>query len=166
MYKLYLFANAIPRVVSILHQVVLDEAEGSLHAMTNVMSKKFLEPLQTLDLKFDMFRKLVEHVIDFNLLPDFFVSPRHDPGLMELHEERQGIEQDARRLQQQANATWGSFTDVKLEHNSQHGFVFRTTKGDDERDLRANNPSVQIISLLKVSVACLTHATDLLMCPS
>ena len=45
---------------------------------------------------------------------------------------------------------YASFANVNLEISSQHGFVLRTTKGDDERELRANNSKVRIISILKV----------------
>jgi hypothetical protein len=119
--------------------------------MVHVMCEKYLNPLVGLDSKFEMYRQLVEHVIDFDLLPDFYISPSHDEGLMELHNERVSLEKEANKLQDQANSSWGSFTDVKLEHNSQNGFIFRTTKGDDERDLRAKNPKIQVISILKVN---------------
>jgi hypothetical protein len=119
--------------------------------MVHVMCEKYLNPLVGLDSKFEMYRQLVEHVIDFDLLPDFYIAPSHDEGLMELHNERVSLEKEANKLQDQANSSWGSFTDVKLEHNSQNGFIFRTTKGDDERDLRAKNPKIQVISILKVN---------------
>ena len=46
---------------------------------------------------------------------------------------------------------------MKLERNPQHGFIFRTTKGDDERQLRANNKNVVILSLQKNGVHFTTN---------
>lgn len=129
-----------------------------LKRLVQVMCDKYLNPLLELDEKFDMYRQLVEHVIDFDQLPDFFIAPSHDEGLMDLQNERISLEKEANRLQDQANSSWGSFADVKLEHNSQHGFIFRTTRGDDERDLRANNPKIQVLSILKVHHAKYTFS--------
>ena len=41
---------------------------------------------------------------------------------------------------------------MKLERNAQHGYILRTTRGDDERQLRSNNPKVSILSLQKNGV--------------
>jgi hypothetical protein len=112
--------------------------------------EKFLRPLHDIDSKFDLYRELVEHVVDMDRLPEVVISAKHDAELAELNEERCDIEAAAKKLQDQANQSWGSFTDIKLEFNSQWGFIFRTTKGDDEREIRKNNPKVQILSLQKV----------------
>lgn len=48
-----------------------------------------------------------------------------------------------------ARSGWASFTDVKLERNGHQGIVFRTPRADDERQLRTNNKSVQILSIQK-----------------
>ena len=55
-------------------------------------------------------------------------------------------------LMQDARDGWASFADIKLEKNPQHGFILRTTRGDDERQLRANNPKAIILSLQKNGV--------------
>lgn len=51
-----------------------------------------------------------------------------------------------------ARSGWASFADVKLERNGHQGIVFRTTRADDERQLRANNKSVQILSIQKTGL--------------
>lgn len=120
---------------------------------TKYLLEKYLRPLHDLDSKFDLYRELVEHVVDMDRLPEVVISPRHDAELAELHNERVEIENSARKLQDQANNSWGSFTDVKLELNPQWGYIFRTTKGDDERELRSNNPKIRILSLQKVTIS-------------
>ena len=52
-----------------------------------------------------------------------------------------------------ANRTWanGVVSEVKIEKSPQHGYILRSTKGDDERALRESNKKVRIISILKVT---------------
>lgn len=53
------------------------------------------------------------------------------------------------RLLDDARSDWASFADVKIERNGHQGVVFRTPRADDERQLRANNKTVQILSIQK-----------------
>ena len=127
---------------------------------TSYLIEKYLRPLHDIDSKFDLYRELIEHVIDMDRLPEVVISAKHDAQLAELDEERCDIESAAKKLQEQANQSWGSFTDIKLEFNSQWGFIFRTTKGDDEREIRKNNPKVQILSLQKVPAILCPSSSD------
>jgi len=147
-YRLYIFTRALPGIIRALNELQEDQCieKGD---KTSFITERYIVPLQDLDSKLDMYRQLVEHVVDFDRLPDLMVAAKHDPNLMELKEEIDDLEAQARQLQEKANRTWGSFTDVKLESNSQFGFIFRTTKGDDERKLRANNSKIRILSMLK-----------------
>jgi hypothetical protein len=70
--------------------------------------------------------------------------------LQELRDERDALEAQAEGLLQEARSGFASFASVHLDKSSQHGIAFRTTKGDDERQLRANNHKVNILSILKV----------------
>lgn len=146
-YKLYVFTKSLSKIANALEELT---TENSSDSKVNYLIEKYLRPIHDLDSKFDLYRELIEHVIDIDRLPDVVISAKHDPELSELEDERISIENSAKKLQDQANSSWGSFTDVKLEHNQQWGFIFRTTKGDDEREIRANNPKVRILSLQKV----------------
>ncbi len=145
-FRLYLFTRSLSRITSALEELV-NEFPGE---KSKYLLDKYLRPLHDLDSKFELYRELVEHVVDMDRLPEVVISPKHDVELAELHNERVDIENSARKLQEQANSSWGSFTDVKLEQNSQWGYIFRTTKGDDERELRSNNSKIRILSLQKV----------------
>lgn len=94
----------------------------------------------------------MEHVIDLDQLPELMVSPLHDPNLQELREEQDDLEKQANQLYHHAKDNWASFADLKLEKNVQHGMIFRTTKSDDERQLRQNNKDITILSLQKNGV--------------
>lgn len=90
-----------------------------------------------------LFDALVEHVVDLSQLPDLRVKADHDEALSELQEEDNAI-------QAQANDWFAVLRDtliggrdttsladgVRLEPSTQHGLVFRSTKGEDERLLR------------------------------
>lgn len=68
------------------------------------------------------------------------------------------------RLLDEARSGWASFTDVKLERNGHQGIVFRTTKPDDERQLRSNNKNVQILSIQKVTyLLCFCERTTVIL---
>jgi hypothetical protein len=54
-------------------------------------------------------------------------------------------------LLREARSGWAAFADVKIERNGHQGVVFRTTKADDERQLRQNNKNVQVVSIQKVN---------------
>jgi hypothetical protein len=79
--------------------------------------------------------------------------------LQELLTEQQGLltQRAEKLLHDDAKNSYyasssSSFADVmKLEKSSQqHGFILRTTRGEDERQLRQNNPPhVTILSILK-----------------
>jgi hypothetical protein len=145
-----LFTRSFVKITSALEELVSEFANDPSGATSHLI-EKYLRPLHDIDSKFELYRELVEHVIDMDRLPEVVISAKHDPELAELDEERCDIEAAAKKLQDQANQSWGSFTDIKLEFNSQWGFIFRTTKGDDEREIRKNNPKVQILSLQKVA---------------
>ena len=115
------------------------------------LQSKFLHPLNDLVQKFDMLQKLVEHVVDMDRLPDLVVAARHDPLLQELDSDMRSLEREARELRDIAGNSWASFTEVKLESSAQLGFYLRTTRGDDERQLRQSGGKVEILSLQKVT---------------
>lgn len=157
-YRIYLFTRSFVKVTSALEELVSEFSNDP--NSTSYLIEKYLRPLHDIDSKFDLYRELIEHVIDMDRLPEVVISAKHDAQLAELDEERCDIESAAKKLQEQANQSWGSFTDIKLEFNSQWGFIFRTTKGDDEREIRKNNPKVQILSLQKVPAILCPSSSD------
>jgi DNA mismatch repair protein MSH2 len=169
-FRLYLFVRSIPTLTSSIRNLVdtlsAAPAEADAAAATNnggsvdILTQKFLVPLQSIAGKFAMYEQLVEHVMDLQQLPELKINANHDADLKELETEQHGLCQRAERVLQEARSGWGSFADVKLEQNPTHGFILRTTKGDDERQLRANYSSVRIISILKNGVHFSTPALD------
>lgn len=173
-FRLYVFTRSLPALCDTLRETIstfnsenisadIDEealrGEGSTTpassassspSKTTSLEERYFNPLNSLVSKFTLFQQLVEHVVDMDQLPDLQVRPLHDSDLLELHEERKELGVKAEKLLQRARNNWASFTDVKLENNNVHGLVFRTAHGDDERQLRANNSDVRILSILKV----------------
>lgn len=148
-FRLYVFVRTIPSFITIL-QNIIDQLTQAKEIQ--VLQEKFLTPLQNISGKFSMYEQLIEHVIDFQILPDLRINAQHDPDLLELATEQEVLLQRAEKVLSDCRNTWGSFTDVKLERSPQHGFILRATRGDDERTLRANYSSVRILSILKNGV--------------
>jgi DNA mismatch repair protein MSH2 len=133
-------------------------SSGEEPRVVKVITEKFVNPLRIISGKFTNFERLIEHVMDLESLPEMRINPKHSEELSELDEERRQLEADADKIHSEARRTWGSFTDVKLEQNPQHGFILRTAKSDDERRLRSNNSDVQVLSILKNGVHFTTSA--------
>lgn len=160
LYRLYLFVRTIPTVYNILQeycetlkqQQQESDEKDDLPSVVQVLTSKFLTPLHIITNKFSNLERLVEHVVDMSQLPDLRVNPKHSAELQEIVEEQRELEEGANVILNEARRGWGSFTDVKMESNPQQGFVLRTTRPDDERQLRANNSSVQIVSILKTGL--------------
>lgn len=147
-YRLYLFTRSLSGIESIMKDAAAAAACASARTAESLRSR-FVLPLADMIAKFDMYQRLVEHVMDFAKLPEFVVSARHDPELKELEDEVHELTEAAQNLAASAGRTWASFVDVRLDRHPQHGFMFRSTKGEDERQLRANNAKVRVLSILK-----------------
>ena len=169
-FRLYLFVRSIPSLVTSLQHLVdsltqqCPEGEASgpegVPESARLLTEKFLAPLQSIAGKFALYEQLVEHVVDLKKLPELKVSAVHDPDLLEIETEQSGLLLRAERVLQEARSGFASFADVKLEQNPMHGFILRTTRGDDERQLRANCASVRVISILKNGVHFTTPALE------
>jgi hypothetical protein len=161
-FKLYLFTRALPGLVTVLSDLlessrVKAEDDGEDGEMDNcsstqndmqgdkllriaaTMKSKFIVPLEALATQFSLYQQLIEHVIDLEQLPDLVINPQHDPELQELRTEQLELQSKADKLVKNCRNGWASFADVKLEISPQHGMIFRSTSGDDERQLRTNN---------------------------
>lgn len=164
MFRLYLFTRSLPDIVSVLEQLSQPSAgadeDGSNEDMHKTVLEKFLNPLRQMSGKFSMYEKLIEHVVDFSQLPDFRVNAQHDEELQELAVEQKGLEQRAEKIWNDARMSYASFAEVKLEKNNQHGFILRTTRGEDERQLREKNAQVKILSILKNGTHFTTPALE------
>jgi DNA mismatch repair ATPase MutS len=169
-FRLYLFVRSIPSLTSSLQSLLDtlvqqhlesgDAQPGDIPEGARIIAEKFVEPLQSIAGKFNLYEQLVEHVVDLQKLPELKVNAVHDSDLKELETEQEGLLSRAERVLQEARSSWANFADVKLEQNTMHGFILRTTRGDDERTLRANYPSVRIISILKNGVHFTTPALE------
>lgn len=160
-FRIYCFVRSLPSFLSIFDELVASYQEQypekttdntNDRNMTSALQQRLLTPLREIVEKLSLYIQLVENVIDMDALPNLEVNAVHDTVLMELREEKEQLEEQAERLLRQAKDSWASFADVKVEKHPQHGIIFRTTKGDDERELRARNKDVKILSILKVCV--------------
>ncbi len=89
-YRLYLFARGIPFILSPLYDLKSYAAlNHSAHAdaFSNLINSEFISPLESINSRLGMYCQLVEHVVDFDRLPDLYVSPRHDEELGQLQEQ-------------------------------------------------------------------------------
>ena len=154
-YRLYVFIRSLPNLLSKLDDLIScsspteeQNCDGEEKIIT--IKKRYYEPLEILIDKFQMYLQFVEHALDLSQLPELLINAKHDPQLYELSEDIDVCHKDAEKILLQARNNWASFADVKLEEDTQHGLILRTTKGDDERQLRANNSHVCILSIQKV----------------
>lgn len=169
-FRLYLFVRSIPSLTSGLvgltetltqqHLESGNAQSGEVPNSVRLLVEKYVDPLQSIAGKFNLYEQLVEHVVDLRQLPDLKVNAVHDADLQEIETEQSDLMRKAERVLQEARNGWASFADVKLEQNPMHGFILRTTRADDERQLRANSPSVRIISILKNGVHFTTPALE------
>lgn len=126
-----------------------NDNDSEENPLTETLTRRYLTPLMQIMNKFQLYEQLIEHVVDFNALPEYKINAVHDVELQALVEEQNGLEQRADKVLQDARSSYASFAEVKLEKSSQHGLFLRTTKGDDERQLRQQNSSIRILSILK-----------------
>ena len=160
LYRLYLFAQSIPILCAILDELrsACESDQNLPHTLSETLKNRFIFPLKAIEQKFSGFERLVEHVLDFDQLPELKVNPKHDPELQGLAEEQAQLETDAEKILQRARDGWASSADVKMETNTstnakstlQH-FLLRTIRAD-ERQLKASHSSVEIVSILKTGV--------------
>jgi hypothetical protein len=148
-YRVYAFTRSLPRLVGVL-QSLLEEHSSS--PLVEVIRDKYLVKAEMMIEKFRKYQALIEHVVDQSRLPDLEVNPKHDPELADLRAESDALEDEIERLLQEARTSWASFAEVRIERNGHQGVVFRSTKADDERQLRANNKAVQVLSIQKVII--------------
>lgn len=95
-YRLYTFSKTIPAISSFLSEIcayknisnIATEENAEEFTSYDTLNEKFLTPLEKILKKFSVFERLVEHVIDFNQLPELKVNPKHDPELQELATEQ------------------------------------------------------------------------------
>ena len=181
-FKLYQFTNNLPKILVVLHELLdsctktPDEgADGRIDADTDMdtetvggkimnlpaekkatiaqtLRTRFIEPFEGMSAKFGLYQQLVEHVLDMDQLPDLVVRPSHDEELRELHDEQTDLVNQAEKLVKEARNGFASFATVALDISQKDGLSFRTTRGDDERELREKNGKVRIISILKVPI--------------
>ena len=167
-FRLYVFTRSLPSLVAVLTDLLetaaLKDDSASSHdeEIKATIFDRFITPLNALVSKFALYQELVEHVVDFNQLPDLMINSQHDPALDELRQERDELLVQAQSILSEASRRWASFADIKLERNSQHGFILRTTRADDERQLRKNNAEVIILSLQKNGVHASTPKLKML----
>ena len=177
--RLYMLACSIPNFVTVLSELcrvrvnsgivdhtdsntdnddnnnddnVIDDDDDDTKRQKQLLRDRFLVPLESIVNKFELYKKLVEHVIDFRQLPDLMVNAEHDPVLKELAERRDNLKREAEGLKRNALDTWASGrsnTDLKLEKNVQHGLIFRSTRPNDITDFTARSKDVIVLSVLK-----------------
>ena len=159
LFRLYLFVKNLPSLLqSLVSANETSSASEATDAYANIQSSlyiRYIAPLSSHISAFSKYEQLIESLVDFSQLPTFLVNPAHDSDLAELSKEREELSERAQRLYQDISGGLASFAEVKLEVNNTQGFYFRTTKAEDERELRARADrsngkyQVQVLALLK-----------------
>jgi len=162
MFRLYILSRSLPAIRALLADMLqgfeyeADMAQGetaeSRTKKSNTVRRWFVDALDRMSDKFNLYQRFVEQLLDMSKLPALEIDPAHDPALKELRDERDQLYFDAQSLLREAQSGYASFATVSLDtdpRNKSHGMVFRTTKGEDERILRANRKDVRIVSILK-----------------
>ena len=62
-----------------------------------------------------MYMKLIEHVIDFNQLPDLVVNADLNDELRNLHQEKAATGSGGGDSRRARRCNWASFADIKLK---------------------------------------------------
>lgn len=151
-FRLYMFTKSLPRILEVL-TAIHNEASEDMKSKSEVLFNKLGIPFQTLQEKFGLYEQLVEHVIDMDKLPELLVNAKHDPELQEIKDEQDEVDAKVDTLLRKVRDGWCSGIDVKLEDSTLHrGLVFRSTRADDEKQIRANNSSARVLSILKVFI--------------
>jgi DNA mismatch repair protein MSH2 len=158
-YRLYTFTKALSLIestlVEFLAQLAHDHPDGGDGYVPRAMAEltsRFVDPLRYLNSKFTLFQNLIEHVVDFSRLPDFVINAKHDPSLADLRDEMETTVDELERIVRSANNSWWNGAgsgEIKLDKSPQFGYIMRTTKGEDERALRAANKGVRVLQILK-----------------
>lgn len=91
---MYAFTRSLPRLLGTLQSMV-DSCSNA--ALGIALSDRYMARLSAHIEKFSKYQGLVEHVVDFDRLPDLEVSPRHDPELAELRDETDEMEEEVSR---------------------------------------------------------------------
>jgi hypothetical protein len=89
LYNLYTFTRSIPKfqetlkdLIATLPQTLEDTGTCSTAeeaaVIVNTIQTKFASKLDVISTKFKVFEDLVEHVLDFNALPELQVDAKHD----------------------------------------------------------------------------------------
>ena len=180
-YRLYAFTRSLPDLISALETLIQqcrlaggeettaqgdgdcgeesndndkdkDSGKGEDNETLRTFTSRFIVPLKSISDKFSLFQQLVEHVIDLDQLPDLLISSKHDEELGELAREKNELQRKADRILSEARNNWASFCDVKLESSGVHSYYLRSPRADDERQLRANNSRVKVLSMQKNGV--------------
>jgi hypothetical protein len=159
MFKLYLFVKSLPSLVAILTRFTQnideddepsnteqntepkseeddDEEESTSHhsQLCKPLKEKYLLLLSQILNKFSLYEQLIEHILDFSVLPEYKINPIHDEDLQELANESKELERKAEKLLSDAKSSYASGFDIRLDFslsgtNHSHGICFRSTKG-------------------------------------
>ena len=136
-FQLYTFTKSLVELRDGLIELVVEGEESSqnqngdgeyshMGQQKQTTERMLLAPLKELAEKFQVYQQLVEHVIDFNQLPDYVVNAQFDAGLLELKEEKDDLNRKAHGILRTAQSTYASFADVKLDSSgvSRSGLVY------------------------------------------
>lgn len=137
MVALWNFTNALPKLIGVCEELARD-ADHS----TGAFSERVLEVLQSVADKFETYQRLVEHVVDLARLPDLVVNCRHDEQLAELSSEQDALQTEAEEVLAEARDSWAVDLDVRLERHSIFGFVLRSPRSLDERQVQSRGAAV------------------------
>ena len=148
-YKLYCFAlKSLPGF-----KAAIDASTGEQgpDGVGRVLAERFGSPLRQCDTDLDALKALVEHVIDFDALPEMRIQAKHSPELASLEEESSRAMAELQEIHQTVQEEWSGVKSsiIRLEPHKEEGWIMRLPSASDEQTLRKEIPGVKILAILK-----------------
>ena len=115
------------------------------------LGQRFADPLRQCDLDLSSFRQLIEHVLDFDAVPDMRIKPEHREELVELAAERDRMLAEVEEVHQAVQEEWSAVSSgstIRLEAHKDEGFVMRLPSASSEQTLRKEIPQVPKVGAL------------------
>lgn len=148
-FRLYLFVRSLPPALDALTSLATATSEVTDESsLVDTLNASYLTPLGGIIKKFGLFEQLVEQVLDLAALPEFRVNPSFSAELTDLSKLICQLEADADKVETHVAR---QFPEMRLERSSQHGFVLRSPKVEQEVNYKQSRELI-ILSILKNGV--------------
>tara|TARA_B100000524_G_scaffold203349_1_gene106077 strand:+ start:150 stop:2930 length:2781 start_codon:yes stop_codon:yes gene_type:complete len=154
-YVLYRWVHALPALLRALHT-----AEGCTEQEAELLSSRFVAPLERAFGHFLKLLQLVEKAVDLEAVTrhEYLLQPHFDPELVALHESKEELVGRIKAEHKRLVEELGLDDRLKLELSAQHGYVLRVTR-KDEVYLR-NIEGLQMLQTKKEGILFRTNSLE------